>query len=306
MWREGVCGARAALTIGKAASLVSVFRGSRSAFATVGRRSPTIRPRQRQMAKRPGGNRKASRARRLPRRPGHTRGCDPPECRRPASPSPRRDQITSARPLGDMDGAGRLGSSRRTRKFGQVARHFRHCPALVYPSASENPTSETRTPMRIQAAVLRQAGLEPPYAQSKPLEIMELDLSPARPRRSPGEDRGGGPLPFGPVGDRRLAPAPDADGARPRGGGNRRGRRRRRDRSRRRRSRGAGVRPKLRPLRPVRFGTSGALRAGGESERRRDAALRRAAAFVRGRAGQSSSRRRGFFNPCGGGARSHA
>ena len=32
--------------------------------------------------------------------------------------------------------------------------------------------------MRIQAAVLRQAGLEPPYAQSKPLEIMELDLSP--------------------------------------------------------------------------------------------------------------------------------
>jgi alcohol dehydrogenase len=32
--------------------------------------------------------------------------------------------------------------------------------------------------MRIQAAVLRQAGLPPPYAQSKPLEIMELDLSP--------------------------------------------------------------------------------------------------------------------------------
>jgi alcohol dehydrogenase len=32
--------------------------------------------------------------------------------------------------------------------------------------------------MRIQAAVLRQAGLEPPYAQSKPLEIMELDLAP--------------------------------------------------------------------------------------------------------------------------------
>ena len=32
--------------------------------------------------------------------------------------------------------------------------------------------------MRIQAAVLRQAGLEPPYAKSKPLEIMELDLSP--------------------------------------------------------------------------------------------------------------------------------
>jgi alcohol dehydrogenase len=32
--------------------------------------------------------------------------------------------------------------------------------------------------MRIQAAVLRQPGLEPPYAVSKPLEITELDLSP--------------------------------------------------------------------------------------------------------------------------------
>ena len=32
--------------------------------------------------------------------------------------------------------------------------------------------------MRIQAAVLRQPGLPPPYAQSKPLEIAELDLSP--------------------------------------------------------------------------------------------------------------------------------
>ncbi len=31
--------------------------------------------------------------------------------------------------------------------------------------------------MRIQAAVLRQPGLEPPYAHSKPLEITELDLS---------------------------------------------------------------------------------------------------------------------------------
>src|SRR5271169_3416280 len=32
--------------------------------------------------------------------------------------------------------------------------------------------------MRIQAAVLRQPGLPPPYAQSKPLEIAELDLAP--------------------------------------------------------------------------------------------------------------------------------
>ena len=32
--------------------------------------------------------------------------------------------------------------------------------------------------MRIQAAVLRQPGLEPPYAHSRPLEIAELDLAP--------------------------------------------------------------------------------------------------------------------------------
>ena len=32
--------------------------------------------------------------------------------------------------------------------------------------------------MRIQAAVLRQPGLPPPYAESKPLEIIELDLAP--------------------------------------------------------------------------------------------------------------------------------
>jgi len=35
--------------------------------------------------------------------------------------------------------------------------------------------------MRIQAAVLRQSSLPPPYAASKPLEIVELDLgSPGR------------------------------------------------------------------------------------------------------------------------------
>ena len=32
--------------------------------------------------------------------------------------------------------------------------------------------------MRIKAAVLRQPGLQPPYAASKPLEIAELDLEP--------------------------------------------------------------------------------------------------------------------------------
>jgi alcohol dehydrogenase len=40
------------------------------------------------------------------------------------------------------------------------------------------PGSETLIPMRIQAAVLRQPGLPPPYAESKPLEIIELDLAP--------------------------------------------------------------------------------------------------------------------------------
>jgi hypothetical protein len=42
--------------------------------------------------------------------------------------------------------------------------------------------SETLIPMRIQAAVVRQPGLPPPYAESKPLEVIELDLSP------PGRD----------------------------------------------------------------------------------------------------------------------
>src|SRR6202035_5262285 len=32
--------------------------------------------------------------------------------------------------------------------------------------------------MRIQAAVLRQPGLPPPYSESKPLEVIELDLAP--------------------------------------------------------------------------------------------------------------------------------
>jgi hypothetical protein len=101
--------------------------------------------------------------------------------------------------------------------------------------------------MRIQAAVLRQPGLPPPYAQSKPLEIAELDLSP-RPRRSPGADQGGGPVPFGPVGDRRLAATAHPDGARPRSGRNCRGGRRWSDRPRSRRSRGAGFRPELRTI----------------------------------------------------------
>ena len=89
-------------------------------------------------------------------------------------------------------------------------------------------------------------------------------------------------------------PRPDADGARPRGGGNRRavgegvtdlvGRR----------SRRAGLRAELRPLRPLRRRAPCALRAGREGQRRRDAALRRAAALLPRRAGQSPSRRPAF------------
>src|SRR5271167_3686857 len=32
--------------------------------------------------------------------------------------------------------------------------------------------------MRVRAAVLRTIGLSPPYAQSRPLEVVELDLAP--------------------------------------------------------------------------------------------------------------------------------
>ena len=69
--------------------------------------------------------------------------------------------------------------------------------------------------MRIQAAVLRQPGLEPPYAASKPLEIMDLDLAP------PG--RGEVLVKIAAAGlchsDLSVIdgsrPRPDADGARP-------------------------------------------------------------------------------------------
>ena len=84
--------------------------------------------------------------------------------------------------------------------------------------------------MRIKAAVLRQSGLPPPYAASKPLEIAELDLEP------PGRGELLVAIKAAGLCHSDLSvidgsrPRPDPDGARPRGGGNRRGRWRRRDR----------------------------------------------------------------------------
>ena len=69
--------------------------------------------------------------------------------------------------------------------------------------------------MQVKAAMLRATGAKPPYAASRPLDIVEVDLD------GPGrgevlvQGRGGRPLPFRPFGDRRLAAAADADGARP-------------------------------------------------------------------------------------------
>ena len=98
-------------------------------------------------------------------------------------------------------------------------------------------------------------------------------------------------------------PRPDPNGARPRSGGGCRGFGRRGDRPEGRRSRRARLRAELRPLRPMRGGTPRALRAGGRGERRRNAAFRRAAAFVPGRADQPPAGRLGVCNPRGGGAR---
>src|ERR1700723_1377437 len=64
------------------------------------------------------------------------------------------------------------GNSDRWRAIFAIA-----LPSFI-PQHRKIPLLRPWTPMQIQAAVLRQAGLEPPYAQSKPLEIMELDLSP--------------------------------------------------------------------------------------------------------------------------------
>src|SRR4029077_18141968 len=69
------------------------------------------------------------------------------------------------------------GQARWTGNSDTLTRDFRHCSALVYRPASDGPVARPVIPIRIQAAVLRQPGLEPPYAHSKPLEITELDLA---------------------------------------------------------------------------------------------------------------------------------
>ena len=69
--------------------------------------------------------------------------------------------------------------------------------------------------MRIKAAMLKAMGAKPPYAASRPLEVVEVDLDGPGRGEVAGQDRGGRPLPFRSVGDRRLAAAADADGPRP-------------------------------------------------------------------------------------------
>jgi hypothetical protein len=44
--------------------------------------------------------------------------------------------------------------------------------------------------MRIRAALLDRMGTPAPYAETKPLRIADIELGPARPERSAGQDRG--------------------------------------------------------------------------------------------------------------------
>ncbi len=130
-----------------------------------------------------------------------------------------------------------------------VDRETRRPVEIPAPIRSSSGASSER--MKVRGAVLREMGLEPPYAESKPLSIVELELDPPGPGELLVRDARRGAVPLRPVGDRRLAPARDADGARARGGG--RGGRARPGRGglRGRRSRGHDVRAGLRALRAV-------------------------------------------------------
>ena len=102
----------------------------------------------------------------------------------------------------------------------------------------------------VRGAVLREMGLPRPYAESQPLSVEEVELAPPGPGELLVRVRAAGPVPLRPVGDRRLPPAGDADGPRPRG-------RRRGASSRRRPGFAPGdhvvlrLRPRLRKLRPL-------------------------------------------------------
>ena len=67
--------------------------------------------------------------------------------------------------------------------------------------------------MRVKAAVLSTIGLPPPYARSRPLEILELDLAPPGRGEVLVRSQGGRSLPLRSFGHRWLAAATGADGA---------------------------------------------------------------------------------------------
>ena len=137
--------------------------------------------------------------------------------------------------------------------------------------------------MKVRAAILEDMGRAPPYAQSRPLTIGEIDLQ--------------GPASGEVLVKIRAAGLCHSDlstinGDRPRqmpmvlgheaAGEVRRSDRR--SRSRRRRPRHPGLRAELRPLPAVHGGTPGAVRAGLHGQRRRHSAVGRDAAQQRRRA----------------------
>ncbi len=154
--------------------------------------------------------------------------------------------------------------------------------------------------MKIRAAVLDRMGAEPPYAQSKPLRIEELELDPPGPGEVLVKIAAAGLChsDLSVINGDRPRPMPMALGHEAAGvvetvgedvtdlevG----------------RPRRHGVRAELRPLRALRGGPPGAVRTGCGGERRRHAAVRRAPAALRRRRGEPSSRRLGVCRICGG------
>ena len=141
------------------------------------------------------------------------------------SPSPRRSTpgcgsgtwaARSVRYEIGLFGAGRRGARRDGLVRARVRRP-RDAPAGAIPDAAARAERLEVARVKVRGAVLREMGLPAPYAQSRPLEIVELELAPPGPGRAAGPRARRRPVPLRPVGDRRLAPARDADGAGPRG-----------------------------------------------------------------------------------------
>ena len=116
--------------------------------------------------------------------------------------------------------------------------------------------------MKTRAAVLSAMGTAGPYAALEAVDDRGAGARPARAGRGADPDQGRRLVPLGPVGDQWQPAAANADGAGPRGGRHRRGGRAGDRRPRPRRSRGVRLRPLLRPLRPLRGGQAGLVRAG--------------------------------------------